>query len=300
LAYGTIFLNKKGGNYEKSLFLLLMIGLSTVIWAEGWETSANIGLTMNQQAYSDNWTGEESGSISWIFGADFLAEKQLMPLIHNKNTLKLAFGQTHNQFVDDQAEKYWAKPDKSTDLIDLKSRLRFTLGAYVDPFVSARLESQFIDKSGLETEIFNPNILTEALGLSRVFIKTDESELTTSLGAAFKQYFDKNMDESTNDGGIEFIAEYNTPLFEKMVDYKSSLNLYQPLYYSESDSDAYLAMYDEDDWQTVRLDWQNDLDIKLNSLINLKLYFQMTYNKLEDEDLQYKETLGLGLSYKLF
>ncbi|MFO7896641.1 MAG: DUF3078 domain-containing protein [Candidatus Cloacimonadales bacterium] len=285
---------------KKGLLLLMIIAISTAIFAEGWKTNGNVALTMSQQAYSDNWAGEENSSISWIFGADFLAEKQLMPLLHNKNTLKLAFGQTHNQFLDEQDETYWAKPDKSTDLIDLKSRLRFTLGSFVDPYVSARLESQLIDKSGMETEIFNPNILTEALGLARVFIKTDDTELSTSLGAAFKQYFDKNQDESSNDGGIEFIAEYNTPLLKQVIDYKSSLNLYQPLYYSESETAEYLALYAEDDWQTLRMDWQNDLDIKLNSVINLKLYFQLIYHKLENEDLQFKETLGLGLSYKLF
>ena len=55
-----------------------------------------------------------------------------------------------------------------------------------------------------------------------------------------------------------------------------------------------------DDWKQVRMNWQHDIDISLTSLINLKLYVQLLYNKMIIDEVQIKETLGLGLSYKLF
>ncbi len=284
---------------KKITLILVVMIVAAGLMADDWNMAADLSLTMNQNAYSDNWAGEERGSISWVFNANFLAEKQLTAKLHNKNTLKLAFGQTHTQMVDELTdEKYWAKPDKSTDLVDFESMFRFTLGAFVDPFASFRDESQFLDESEEETKIFNPNTITETFGIAKVFIKDDTQELSTRLGAAFKQYFDSNLDDNTNDGGVEFVAIYTKPFKENMIKYSTNLNLYKPIVYSESES-LEGSEY-EDDWKQVRMNWQHDVDISLTSLINLKLYIQLLYNEMVIDEIQFKETLGLGLSYKLF
>jgi hypothetical protein len=279
---------------KRLILVFLIMGIVSAIWAENWKREASVAFTMSQQSYSDNWNGVETGSISWIFNANFLAEKEINNLINNKNSLKIAFGQTHNQVFDNENNnKKWESPKKSTDLIDLKSRLRFKLGKYVDPFCSLQLESHFIDESGEDNEIFNPNTITEAFGLARIWQKDIHKELSTTLGAAFKQYVDANLEDTTNDGGVELITEYKAPLLKKIIDFNSSLNLYQPLYYSESDD------MENDDWKSVRMDWQNDIDVKLHSLISIKFYIQVIYNKLEDVNMQIQETLGIGISYKL-
>ncbi len=279
----------------KLILILLMIGIFSFSWAAEWEKEASVSFTMSQQSYSKNWSGIETGSISWIFNADFLAEKELSELINNKNSVKIAFGQTHNQVFDsEEGEKNWESPQKSTDVIDIKSRLRFKLGKMVDPFCSLRLESQFIDESGEDNKIFNPNTITEAFGLARIWQKEESKEFSTTLGAAFKQYIDANLNDATNDGGLEIVNEYKTPVFKEIIHYNSTLSLYKPFYYSESDD------MENDDWKTMRLDWQNDFDVKLHSLVALKFYFQVIYNKLEDDEIQMQETLGIGISYKLF
>ena len=275
------------------LLTLIVILVAAGLFAQNWNTSADLSITMNQNAYSNNWSGEEKGSISWVFNADLLAEKQLTVKVHNKNTLKLAFGQTHSQ-IEIDGEKYWAKPDKSTDLIDFESMFRFTLGVFVDPFASFRDETQFLDESFPDTEIFNPNTITETFGLAKVFIKDDTQELSTRLGAAFKQYFNSNLDGSTNDGGVEFVGIYTKPFKENMIKYSTNLNLYKPLFFSESDDTS------TNEWKQVRMNWQHDVDISLSSLINIKLYVQLLYNEMVINEVQFKETLGLGLSYKLF
>ena len=283
---------------KKIVMILIFIVITAALQAGDWNTAADISITMNQNAYSDNWTGEEKGSISWVFNANFLAEKQLTAKIHNKNTLKLAFGQTHNQMLDEEGKKYWAKPEKSTDLIDFETIFRFTLGAFVDPFISFRDEAQFLDESGMETKIFNPNVTTETFGIAKVFVKDDSQELSTRIGAAFKQYFDSNLDDNTNDGGVEFVGIYVKPFKEGMIKYSTNLNLYKPIVYSESEDLEGTEF--EDAWKQVRMDWQHDVDISLTSLINLKLYVQMLYNELVIDEVQYKQTLGLGINYKLF
>jgi len=283
---------------KKTILVLIVIFVSAGLMAENWNIAADLSLTMNQNAYSNNWAGEERGSISWVFNANFLAEKQLTAKVHNKNTLKLAFGQTHTQMIDGLEEKYWAKPDKSTDLIDFESMFRFTMGAFVDPFASFRDETQFLDEREEETKTFNPNTTTETFGIAKVFIKDDTQELSTRLGAAFKQYFDSNLVDNTNDGGVEFVGIYTKPFRENMIKYSTNLNLYKPIVYSESESLE--GTENEDDWKQVRMNWQHDVDISLTSLINLKLYVQLLYNEMVIDEIQFKETLGLGLSYKLF
>ena len=283
---------------ERTVLLTIIIFIAAGLWAEDWNTSVDVSMNLNQNSYSDNWAGEEIGAISWAFNANLLAEKQLTDKVNNKNTLKLAFGQTHSQYVAVDSTKKWAKPDKTTDLIDFETMFRFTLGLVVDPFASVRLESQFMDKRENEVKNFNPNILTETFGVARMFIKEENKELSARFGAAFKQYFDEYADESTNDGGIEFVSIYTKPFRENMIKYSTNLNLYKPIVYSESESIEGTEY--EDDWKQVRMNWQHDVDISLTSLINLKLYVQLLYNEMVIDEVQFKETLGLGLSYKLF
>ena len=290
---------------KKIILLTIVIFIAAGLWAEGWNTAADISLNMNQNSYSDNWVGEEMGAISWAFNANLLAEKQLTTKIHNKNTLKLAFGQTHSQYVAVDSTKKWAKPGKTTDLIDFESMFRLTLGVFIDPFASIKLESQFLDESSEETKSFNPNTLTETFGVVRVFIKDKKRELSSRLGAAFKQYIDSNVDENTNDGGIEFVTEYKSPLANDIINYNTKLNLYKAMFYSLSD-DVEGTVY-ENDWKAVRMNWEHIFTATITKLINLNLYVGLIYNEMDLDlnaesinEVQFKQTLGLGLTYKLF
>lgn len=280
--------------------LIFFVILMTFLWslsAEGWTKSADISLNLNQNEYSDNWAGSELGSISWAFNANMLAEKQLNPKLNNKNTLKLAFGQTHNQYLNANGERKWAKPEKSTDLIDFESMFRFTLGLVVDPFASFRWESQFLDERGDEIKNINPNIFTESFGVARMFIKEENKELSARLGAAFKQYFDGYADESTNDGGLEFVGEYKSPLAKGAISYNTKLVLYKALFYSLSDEEDNVDF--TENWEQVRMDWEHILSASITKLINFNLYVQFIYDERQIDELQFKETLGLGFTYKL-
>ncbi len=272
------------------LFVVTVVGLS----AQDWDLTADLSLIVNQNAYSDNWSGQEKGSISWATNGNFLAEKQLTERIHNSNTLKLAFGQTYTQSINEDGDKKWGGPEKTTDEISFESMFRLTLGVFVDPFASFGWESQFMDKFEGETKYINPNIFTETIGIAKMFIKEENRELSARLGAAFKQYFDGFLDDSTNDGGLEFVSLYRTPYANDVIFYRTKLVLYKALFYSESDVEGI-----SDDWKAVRMNWEHTFTANLTSLINVNLFFQLIYEKMEIDELQYKQTLGLGLTYKL-
>ncbi len=116
--------------------ILPLFAITAVSAADPWEVLVDANLTLTQNAYSDNWTGGESGTANWMFLSNSLAEKQFTPIINNKNVLKLQFGQNN---IQDKGTKKWRKPEKSNDLIDFDSFFRFSLDKWVEPFVSGRI-----------------------------------------------------------------------------------------------------------------------------------------------------------------
>ena len=285
------------------LSLIVMMCVSSILTAESWKITSDASLSLSQSSYSDNWAGTELGSISWTAASNSAAEKQLTDIMHNRTTLKLSFGQTHQQRINTEGEKDWSKPEKSNDKIDLESLLRFTLQSYVDPFVAARWESQFLDLSDpTKTRIINPSRFTESAGIMRSFIAEDNHTLSARLGAAFRQnldrdaYVDENTRENvtTNDGGIQFIAEYMRRFLPQDILYNSRLEVFQALFNSEEDD------LPNDDWKAVDVKWQHTLSTKIWSIVNAGLLFELVYDKEQDQDMQFRQTLGLGVFFQLY
>ena len=282
--------------------LLTILMFSTALIAEGWKITSDASLSLSQSSYSDNWAGTELGSISWTAASNTVAERQLSRIMHNRTTLKLSFGQTHQQRITDEGEKDWAKPEKSNDRIDLESLLRFTLDTYVDPFVAARWRSQFLDLSDPEkTRILNPNRFTESAGIMRIFIAEENHELSARLGAAFRQTINRDVlvgEEretlTTNDGGIEFVAQYRKRFLPQNILYESRLLAYQALFNSEEDD------LEEDHWKRVDVNWENTLSTKIWGIINAVLYYELVYEREEHRNAQHKQTLGLGVFFQLY
>jgi len=231
------------------------------------------------------------------------AEKQIKTWLNNKTTLKLAFGQTHLQKVDAAGDKYWDKPEKSTDKIDLESVLRFTTNSWVDPFVAARMESQFLDVSDPAlTRVINPMLFTETAGVIRTFLDTESNFFSTRLGAAFREKLnrevlqangiDRDMESST-DGGLELVSEYKHMFSPMEANFKSRLQVYQALFNSRKDEL-------NEDWKSPDLVWENVYTTKLWGLLSANLTFELRYDKEQVHEVQWKEVFGLGFSYSLF
>lgn len=286
--------------HAATLVLAFML-LATIVYAEAWKLDSDINMSLTQSAYSDSWAGTELSNITWLASSNSTAEKQLKPWLKNNTTLKLAFGQTHLQKTDALGDKYWNKPEKSTDKIDLESVFRFTTQAWVDPFLAGRLESQFIDLSDPSlTRIVNPLLLTETAGVIRTFVENDNSLLTTRLGAAFRERLDREVMqssgerelESTVDGGLEMVSEFKHAFTPTEANFKSRLQVYQALFNSKSDDL-------NEDWKSPDMVWENVFTTKLWGLLSANLSFEARYEKEAVHKLQWKQILGLGISYSL-
>jgi hypothetical protein len=272
--------------------------------ADPWKKQLDLNLTLTQNSYSDSWTGGEVGNLSWVANANSGFEKKHSEKLTSKTTSKFSFGQTHAQ---DKETKDWSKPDKSTDLIDIETLVRFTLRAWVDPYLALRFESQFLDNSYPELKRYiNPKKITESAGISRQFYKTEKNEILSRLGLALRQIITQDIADtaqksteinSTNDGGIESVTDVQLSLSDK-ISYTSKLSLYKALFYSKSDEVK--GTPQEDYWKEIDANWENTISVSVAKYVTVSLYAQLLYDKEIDKKGRFKETLSLGLTYKLF
>ncbi len=282
----------------------VLLAMSSTAAPESWKLSVDANLTLAQNAYSDNWVGGETGSITWQFNSNSLAEKQLTNRIQNKNTLKLLFGQTHNQ---DKDSKEWQKPVKSTDLVDFESTFRFTLGGFVDPIFAVRAITQFLDQSDPEKERWlNPLTVTETVGAARVFLKDEKREWIARLGGGLRQEINRDALEpisltretqTVTTGGFEFVNDFTTPLAEEKMAFTSKLSIFQAVYSSESDE--LKGLPNEDDWKSPDINFENILSVHLTKYVIMNFYVQLLYDKEINRAGRFKQTMSLGVTYKL-
>jgi hypothetical protein len=284
--------------------LFFCFGFSSPVFADPWNKSLDLGLTVTQNSYSDSWTGGEAGNVNWMALANSVFEKQFSETVNSKTTGKFSFGQTHSQ---NQQTKKWAKPTKSTDLLDIETLTRFTLKMWVDPYLAFRFESQFLDASVPEVKRYiNPKKLTESGGISRVFYKTEKDEILSRLGLALRQIITEEVVDtamkkteinSTSDGGIESVSDVRLTVSDK-ISYTSKLSLYKAFFFSESDKVK--GTPQENYWKEVDVNWENTISVSVSKYVNVSLYNQLLYDKEVSKKGRFKETLSLGIVYKLF
>lgn len=140
----------------------------------------------------------------------------------------------------------------------------------------------------------------------------------------------------TNDGGLEFQTDAKLPMADGRVQYTGKLQVFWPLFFDGSsdleDLDTLALAADPtheevaDFWKTPDVNWQNTFTSEVTSWLNVNLYVQWVYDKYDattkldlagaDTDPailaaairaanssirksgQFKQTLGIGLSYR--
>jgi Protein of unknown function (DUF3078) len=296
-------------NSMLSLTMASIIALSanSLSLADPWKNTLDLGLNLTQNSYSNNWVGGEIGSLSWVSLANGIFERQFAPKFNFKNTTKLQFGQTHTQ---DEVTKDWQKPIKSTDKIDIENVGRFTLQAFVDPYVAFRLESQFLDASYEPVKrLFNPILLTESAGIARSFFKRDKEEVMSRLGFAVKENInrmigplaidtvDENLTTQTAaDGGIESVTDAQLKLAAN-IGYVGKLSLFKALFFSKADD--FKGTPAENYWKAVDVNLENGISVAISKYVALNFYTQLLYDKQISLAGRFKETFALGLTYKM-
>ena len=205
------------------------------------------GITLTESAFSDNWSGGDGGSVNWVVHGVLDAKRQVSSKFNWSSELQLAYGQTSAQSADpaNPNRQKWSAPDKTTDLIMFESVGRFTLGKFVDPYLSFRLDSQFLDESDPLGKLeFNPVKLTETMGIARVLdcraadTSGCKAEWIARVGVGFRQAFasafvdttgDATERFSANDGGLEFQSTAKYPMANDRITYEGILVFFRVL-----------------------------------------------------------------------
>jgi len=223
-------------------------------------------------------------------------------LLNSTNRVKLSFGQSTNKLKTDTL---WSDFTKSNDVIELESVEKITLNWLVDPFVSMRIESKFLDNSDtLKTCYVNPIKFIESLGIARMVFKKEKMEISSRLGISFNQNLNRNAIVDTidlsrgtdlsNDGGIEFITDALLHLNDNVM-YTGRLSLYKAVFYSKSKE--LIGTPQENDWKMVDLGFDNILSIKIGKYFTVNINIQALFDKEIDPKLRLKENFAIGLTF---
>ncbi len=328
------------------LVLVTLLCAATAFAAPAAWTTKGVGtLTVQQSAYSANWSGGDRGSWTWVARFDGEAERQWTPSLNLAHQLLLSYGQTAKQEIDpaNAARRVWAPPSKTNDQIVFETVARLTLREVVDPYASVRAESQFLDQSQPNATLtVNPVRLKLSAGVSRTFVDAGDRELTARLGLGGRLTTGRNFVElppgrrtaryTNRDLGLEGVVTAQTSVFDKRLAYKGRLSLFQPLVYSQTDLleryDALVGAVDPshrpiaDDWRTINVDVENLFTGRITSALAVELAARLVYIKFDTaasldttqplavlvpqvernvrRSGQYRQTLALALSYRLF
>ena len=293
-----------------ALIMILSVSLVVPAMAEDnekeigvWNNDVELGLNILQSTYSKNWNGGEKGSIVWTGNLNAQFEKQMSEKINWRNTLKLVYGQTHQQDRSTNGDLHWKKPSKTDDIIDFESLFRWTPESGWDPFVSLTFTSMFEDLSdgAGRSQSFNPITLKESAGISRPWIDSEDRKLMTRLGVAAIQnsrsFFTEDapstatISESSTELAAELITEYSVGALDGRVDWDSKLTLSMPFMYSgKSTFEDNLALMtaagldnDVADYTTtVDVDWENTFTANITKVISVKLLVRWVYDKYDN------------------
>jgi hypothetical protein len=264
----------------------------------GWVVQSNASLMTTLNAYSDNWEGGEAGAFSWIAQFDGKAEKAITSRVLVSNVAKLAFGQTKSQ---DEATKKWSIPKKSTDIIDLESVVRFTIGSFADPFAGVRITSLFLDgREASYTRYMNPVTISESFGAAKNIVKTNNVGFSTRFAAAVRQNIDRDQfspvdsireTKVSNDAGAEFTSECKLANTAGWASLNSRLKMYAA-FINSGDTDS-----DKDYWKHPDVDWENVLSLNIMKYLMTSIVFHVKYDREKDASVSLKSSSAIGLSF---
>jgi len=276
------------------LSLLTAVLLARAQEVSPWKLSLESNLTLTLNTYSTNWTGAEKGSFTWVGKMTGIAEKQIIKQINNLNTLKLAFGQTKTENKDAvTGDRTWTSPAKSTDLIDFETVFKFTLGGWVDPYLSGKAVSQFFDPAPDFDYYFNPVDFTESFGVMRDLIKKDNMSSFVRFGGAFKQNVNRRRPADTltlSDGGLELVAEYKADKIKETISFLSRLSIYEALF-------RFNAPEGYTDFRHPDVKWENVLTVSLFKYLMLSYSADLLYDIETETSPQFRQSFGAGVTF---
>jgi hypothetical protein len=153
-------------------------------------------------------------------------------------------------------------------------------------------------------------VLTESAGVGRMAVKTPTQELFSRLGLAMRHnrmpgavaaadLTGWDIERATTTyGGLEWVTDHSLTFAQERMKTTSKLRVFKALLNSRSDEVKDLP--NADDWKQADLSFESTLSAALAKYLQMTFFVELLYDKEIADQGRFRETLGLGLSYKLF
>lgn len=252
-----------------------------------WTVQILANLNLNQASFS-NWAQGGTDMVSWQAGLNARAEEN-NPAVNWLNTLKLQYGLT---YLADKGTQV------SADTIDLESVYSWKTWPQINPFFSLSAQSQFgpgydytASPSVEISDFLDPGYFTESAGLKYVPCPAFNTRAGLGVKETVANRFQVPYTVDPANGrasgeltqlGLSWVSELNVKFLGN-----SSLDSKLDTFWPGGSLDLTVA------------EWDNLLSFTLNKLFSLNLEGDLRYDSRVYQGLQFKETLGLGLSFAL-
>ncbi len=254
--------------------------------SSGWKTQTN-GFFNLSQNYYDNWVKGGSNSMAWELHFDEFAVLD-MPKYTWENKGKAVYGRTQLGDLNSR---------KSADELNLKSTYIYKLGAWVNPFAGAELQTQFAagynypnpDSARVRASgPFDPTFLYQTVGVGFTTVKN----LNLRLGATLKETF---SDTSYGIADDKETAKIESFKFEPGASFFGSykIDVWDNIQLSTA-LDVFVNFKGMDE---VDGKWENVVTAKVNDFINVNFTYDMLYDFDLSDSYQSKEGLAVGISF---
>ena len=288
----------------KSLFLFGIAALASVTSAhaeggmfegalpENWTADVVAGVKYTRMQFS-NWQEDGTSMYTWL--VTYYADVQGKWSVANwRNLIDLQLGQT---WTDGLGKR------KSVDKIFWESTLDFNMTEMFKPYLGARYETQFMkgynyseddDGNEIKTAVscfMDPAYLTQMAGIA--FIPNENfsqrvafaNRMTISHGYGYADDPDTEdeIEEVKDEPGMETITEFKYGISD-IVSFKTRLWTFTN-FKGKDEIDA---------------KWENLLSVIVAPLIELQVGYDMVYDKDQDKDVQYKNMVLFGITWRWF
>ncbi len=252
----------------------------------GWKNSAAGNLNLSQ-AYFDNWAKGGTNALTWETRLEGVALRTEADWDWESKG-KAVFGQSR---LDGLGTR------KAADEISLETMYTYKVSEWVNPFASARFQSQFApgfeyddeaDTSARVSGIFDPAYLTQTVGLA----KSWQEAYKVRVGGTLKQTFSAARygyaDDPDTEGvetfrvepGASFTAEVRRGIMENIL-LSSTLDIFTNF----KGADA------------VDVRWENQVSAKVNSFVSANAALDVLYDKDLSTRRQVRQSVAVGISF---
>ena len=279
-----------------ALAAVLLAGVSTLhaengmfsgYLPENWTADVVASMKYTRHYYN-NWSEDGTNTSTWLFRYD-ADIKGNWKYANWRNLINLSWGQNYTKGNGTR---------KSEDKIFWESTVDFNLFKVIKPYAGGRFESQFVkgfsyDDEGNKTPIstfMDPAYITQFAGLA--YVPNDmfsqriafANRMTISDGYGFADDPDtKKFEGFRDEPGLESITEFKYG-FMDIASFKSRL----------------WAFVNFEGVEEIDGRWENTLAVMLTPYIEISIGVELFYDKDLDEDMQYKDSMLFGLTWRWF